>query len=81
MVRNIFPYSLRYALKALADEECQKTITKLIEDDVICGIYTTELSKLENGNIVEKVIIDGNLCFRLSEFGKRLIRSLLEVVK
>ena len=80
MVRNIFPYSLRCALKALAREDCQKVVTELIINEVICGVYTTELRDLENGGIVEKVVIDGNLCFRLTEFGKKLIRNMLEVI-
>jgi len=77
---NIFPITLRYALRALARDDCQEVVTKLINNGIICE-YSRAVGELEKGGIVEKVIINGNLCFKLSEFGRKLIINILKVVE
>ena len=80
VVKNIFPISVRYALKALADEECQEAVSRIVVDGVVCGGCSKALHKLEKGNIVRKVVVDGRQCFTLTEYGKELIEGILKVV-
>ena len=91
--RNLFPEIIRFALRALANEERQVIVTALLragrpltlsELAGVTGLGSDALShhlrELERGNIIEKMAAGGELLYRLSGFGVRFVESVLMAV-
>ena len=90
--RNIFPISLRYAIKALDNEKRQllasififRRILRFNELKEYSGIESNDLSyhlkELEKGNIIRKEAENMVIYYRLTPFGERLLINLLKAV-
>jgi len=90
--RNIFPTSLRYAIRALDNEKRQllvgilafKKVLRFNELREYSGIEGNDLSyhlkELEKGNIIRKEAEDMVIYYRLTPFGERLLENLLKAV-
>ena len=90
--RNIFPTSLRYAIRALDNDKRQLLVSILAFKKVLrfnelreySGIEGNDLSyhlkELEKGNIIRKEAEDMVIYYRLTPFGERLLENLLKAV-